>query len=151
MARNRKTNALASDGLAQVQIWPFPALNPWNWWALTAPRNTVLASMHGARATLDACRNGADGIRALVRAQQDVWLAMLETSIDVTRERAASAAQAVETDPRSQDARLVAPIVEATRAYGRVGSAFIAAQRDTLRAFIRPETRSGDGAETKPH
>ncbi len=147
MTRARKSNSLAGDGMASLALMPFPALNPWNWWALAAPQNSMLASMHTAQAMLQAYRNSADGMRALMRVQQDTLLSMLEAPLHTSGEGEAAEAEApangVEKSGESQASLFVAPMLEATRAYGRVGKAFIVAQRDSLRAFA-PAQRTAE-------
>lgn len=145
MARARKSS-LAADGMGLLQVMPFPALNPWNWWALAAPRNAMLAGMHNCHAALQAWRVGADCMRAAVREQQDAMLALWETPPASEPEHEAEAAPAdvaaANGAHKAEAADFMTPMLEATRAYGRVGKAFIVAQRNTMRAF----------AETgKPH
>lgn len=146
MARTPKS-ANSNDGMSWLALMPFPAFNPLNWGALAAPRNAMLASLHTTRLALDAWRAGADGMRAMMRLQQDEMLRMLETQEQQLAETAAET-MAPEGEPGTERADadaaaslLMQPMVEATRAYGRVGRAFIVAQRDTLRAF----------APEKPH
>lgn len=137
MAQSRKT-ALAADGMAGLQMMPFPALNPWNWWALARPSVATHAALYGASATMQAWRIGADGMRAVVRAQQDGLLAIWAPS-EASNEPVAPEASAQRMETQRESAApastSVAPMLEATRAYGRIGKAFIVAQRDTLRAF----------------
>jgi hypothetical protein len=145
MAQSRKT-ALAADGMAGLQMMPFPALNPWNWWALARPNVATRTALYGASAALQAWRIGADGMRAVVRAQQDSLLAMWAPSEtpnepDAAKDRADHGAAKEESDAPPAST-FVAPMLEATRVYGRIGKAFIVAQRDTMRAF----TEAG-----KPH
>ncbi|MBL8537769.1 MAG: hypothetical protein JNM59_10245 [Hyphomonadaceae bacterium] len=146
MARAKKTaSAPAGDGMGLIQLMPFPALNPWNWWALAAPRNAALASLAAADAALHMMRNSADVMRTALRAQQDAMLATLQAELaPVEREAsaAASAADAPVEVAEQETPDFFTPMVEATRAYGRVGKAFIVAQRNTMRAFA-------EGA--KPH
>lgn len=137
MVRTRKAANLASDGMAWLQVMPFPALNPWNWWALAAPKNSMLASLKGAQATLQAWRSGSDSMRALMRAQQDALLAMLVAPAASEDESSSDADAPAES--RADAADFVTPMLDVTRAYGRAGKAFIIAQRDTLRAFTQTE------------
>lgn len=139
MARTRKPASLASDGMAWLQVMPFPALNPLNWWALTTPQNSVLASLKGAQATLQAWRSSSDSMRAMMRAQQDALLAMWDAPEAAGDEASSEADTAAEGAPRTEAADFVTPMLDVTRAYGRVGKAFIIAQRDTMRAFTRAE------------
>ncbi len=76
MAR-AKTSSLAGEGMGWLQLMPFPALNPLNWWALASPRNALLASAHNATVALQMWRVSADACRALVREQQDAMLRLL--------------------------------------------------------------------------
>jgi hypothetical protein len=142
MARVNKT-ANSNDGMNLLTVMPFPAFNPLNWWALATPRNAALASLTHARLALDAWRAGADGMRAMVRAQQDEMLKMLDPQLDEAAESAATdetpATEAADADTATT--LFVRPMIEATRAYGLVGRAFIVAQRDTLRAFA-PESKA---------
>lgn len=147
MARAQKSalssNALASDGMAGIQLMPFPALNPWNWWALAAPRNAALAAAQGAQVALDAWRCGADACRYALRQQQDLMLHFWEAPAQEAEAEGAEAdAEPARNGDAEREADFVTPMMEATRAYSRVGKAFIVAQRNTLRAFT--ET-------TKPH
>lgn len=147
MARAPKLSNSTNDGMSWLALMPFPAFTPLNWWALTSPRNAVLASLNTTRVALDAWRAGADGMRAMIRLSQDEMLRALEAPLQHASEKAADAdAKAPATDESADTtaALLMQPMVEATRAYGRVGRAFIVAQRDTLRAFAPP-------AEEKPH
>lgn len=132
MARAPKSSNPGPDGMSWIALMPFPAFNPLNWWALASPANAFAANLHATRAALDAWRASADGVRALVRAQQDAMLAMTET------EKEAPAAQDGAAEPAEEtivSTEFVRPMLEVTRAYGRVGRAFIVAQRDTMRAF----------------
>ncbi|MEQ1617202.1 MAG: hypothetical protein ABL883_02520 [Terricaulis sp.] len=139
MARTRKSANLASDGMAWLQVMPFPALNPLNWWAMTSPKNSMLASLKGAQATLQAWRSSSDSLRAMMRAQQDALLAMCVTPTASEDEASSEADAAAENAPRTEAADFVTPMLDVTRAYGRVGKAFIIAQRDTMRAFTQTE------------
>jgi hypothetical protein len=145
MARGRKAADSPNDGMSWLALMPFPAFTPLNWWALATPRNALLASMNNTRLALDAWRAGADGLRAMARLQQDEMLRMIEAPLDAEQPEAAnldgeSVPEPV-TDAQADTAAslLVQPMIEATRAYGRVGRAFIVAQRDTMRAFAPPE------------
>lgn len=138
MTRTRKSANLASDGMAWLQVMPFPALNPLNWWALAAPKNSMLASLKGAQATLQAWRSNSDSMRAILRTQQDVLLAMWDAPPG-SEEPSPETDAAAESAPRSDAADFVTPMLDFTRAYGRVGKAFITAQRDTMRAFTQAE------------
>jgi hypothetical protein len=137
MAQSRKT-ALAADGMAGLQMIPFPALNPWNWWALARPNVATRTALYGATATLQAWRIGADGMRAMVRAQQDSLLAMWapgEAPNEPNPPQASADAVESKQEPHAAAPTFVTPMLEATRAYGQIGKAFIVAQRDTMRAF----------------
>lgn len=137
MTRARKTNT-PNDGMALLQLMPFPAFNPLNWGALGSPRNAVLASLHTTRLAFDAWRASADSMRAMMRLQQDEWLRLLEVRMDASANgaRHAENVAAPEGEPSVDPLPpLFNPVMEATRAYGRVGRAFIVAQRDTMRAF----------------
>jgi hypothetical protein len=129
-----------------LALMPFPAFNPLNWWALSTPRNIMLASLNNARLAADAWRAGADGLRAIVRLQQDEALKALEAQFEARDEEAdteaveaAAPGAEIAADEASEQtaALLVRPMIEVTRAYGRVGRAFIVAQRDTMRAFAQ--------------
>ena len=139
MARAQKSalssSALASDGMAGLQLMPFPALNPWNWWALAAPRNAALAAAKGAQVALDAWRCGADAARCAMRQQQDLMLHFWETPATEAEAEAGEAEERPNASSAETEADFVTPMMEATRAYSRVGKAFIVAQRNTLRAF----------------
>ncbi len=146
MARGRKAADSPNDGMSWLALMPFPAFTPLNWWALTTPRNALLASLNNTRLALDAWRAGADGLRAMARLQQDELLRMVEAPLEAEQQPAAAnldgkpAPEAVVDDQpdSSAAALLVQPMIEVTRAYGRVGRAFIVAQRDTMRAFAPP-------------
>lgn len=135
MARARKSAALTTDGMSWLQVMPFPAFNPWNWGALALPQNAMIASLAAMQASVHAWRAGADSMRVAIRAQQDVWLSLAERQVSQPGEAQAEG----EAEPAAETARdapdFVTPMLEATRAYGRVGKAFIVAQRDTMRAF----------------
>jgi hypothetical protein len=147
MARGPKPAASANDGMSWLALMPFPAFTPLNWWALTTPRNALLATLSNTRLALDAWRAGADGLRAMARLQQDEMLNMLTAQTDGREEAESEPAQG-EARPDGASAEeaseaaatfLMRPMVEATRAYSRVGRAFIVAQRDTLRAWAQTE------------
>lgn len=140
MARAQKSHSLAGDGMAWLQVMPFPALNPWNWWALTAPRNAALAAAKGAQVAVEACRCYSDAARIMVRQQQDLMLRWWETPANAA-EASAAAAASEQTNASSAQAQadFVTPMMEVTRAYSRAGKAFIVAQRNSLRAFTQPE------------
>jgi len=137
--------------MSWLALMPFPAFTPLNWWALTTPRNALLASLNNTRLALDAWRAGADGVRAMARLQQDELLRMVEAPLEAKQRPVAAnldgkpAPDSVvdeQADSSAAAALLVQPMLEVTRAYGRVGRAFIVAQRDTMRAFAPP---------SKPH
>lgn len=144
----RKAADSPNDGMTWLTLMPFPAFNPLNWWALTSPRNIMLASLNTTRIALDAWRASTDGLRAVMRLQQDEMIKMAETRYETPVEQAESEAAAPEgqTEAATTSAAFVHPMfdpmMEATRAYGRVGKAFIVAQRDTMRALTDT---------TKPH
>lgn len=140
MTRARKP--IANDGMSFLQLMPFPAANPWNWWALAAPQNALRATAHTLNATLQAWRIGADSMRALVREQQDMLMAMMDASTASAYDAAPQQDNAPEHAPANTEADFVTPMLEVTRAYSRAGRAFIVAQRQSMRAFT--------GAE-KPH
>lgn len=139
MTRARKP--AANDGMSFLQLMPFPAANPWNWWALAAPQNAVRATAHTLKATLQAWRIGADSMRALVREQQDMLMSMMDASTAPAEDAAPDQAEA-DQPLANTEADFVTPMLEVTRAYSRAGKAFIVAQRQSMRAFT--------GAE-KPH
>ncbi len=132
MARAPKSNSPGPDGMSWIALMPFPAFNPLNWWALANPANAFAANMHATRAALDAWRAGADGMRMLLRAQQDAMLALAETE---KAEPAAQDGAAAPAEDTIVSTEFVRPMLEVTRAYGQMGRAFIVAQRDTMRAF----------------
>jgi hypothetical protein len=158
MARGPKAaQHTSNDGMSWLALMPFPAFNPLNWWALASPRNAMLASLNNAHLAIDAWRAGADGLRAMMRLQQDELLKMLEAPIEALPEKAdgaevetAAEAHTLEDGeaPAAADfvRPMISPMLEVTRAYGRVGRAFIVAQRDTMRAFAQTSTTS-----SKPH
>lgn len=137
MTRARKTEHI-NDGMNLLQVMPFPAFNPWNWWALASPGAAMLAGLKSAEMALHAWRVSADAMRAAVRQQQDAMLGALHGKPEGPPPNGAAEAVA-----REDAADFLTPMVEATRAYGRVGKAFIVAQRNTLRAFA--------GSAEKPH
>jgi hypothetical protein len=154
MARGRKAADGPNDGMSFLALVPFPAFNPLNWWALASPRNAMLASLNNAHLALDAWRAGADGLRSIMRLQQDELIKMMETPLEALPEKGddAEANAATETEKQEAEAApadfvrpMVNPMLEVTRAYGRVGRAFIVAQRDTMRALATTSTTS------KPH
>jgi hypothetical protein len=139
MTRTRKTTSLAGDGMAWLQVAPFPALNPWNWWALSTPMHSMSASLKGAQAMLQAWRVGSDSLRVMARAHQDAVLALWDRPAEPDEQSApVDAETTTKTNSGAEAADFVAPMLDVTRAYGRVGKAFIAAQRDTMRAFAYP-------------
>lgn len=142
MARVSKTASSSNDGMSWLALMPFPAWNPLNWWALASPRNAMLASITNTRIALDAWRAGADGMRAMLRLQQDEALKSLGVSIETNETAEAGEKEPEEAAIEAATPLLVRPMIEATRAYNRMGRAFIVAQRDTLRAF---------SADAKPH
>lgn len=143
MARGQKASNPGPDGMSWLALAPFPAWNPLNWWALASPRNAMLASITNTEIALDAWRAAADSMRALMRLQQDDVLKSLHMPFE--KNEGAETAPSKEDDEAADDdvaPFLVRPMIEATRAYNRMGRAFIVAQRDTLRALA---------PETKPH
>jgi hypothetical protein len=141
MARAQKSAPSAHDGMSWIALMPFPAFTPLNWWALTSPRNAMLASLNATRVAIDAWRATLDGARAVARLQMDEALRTLEAQV----QNAGDAAEADTAEPAAEPEReeaaavlMMRPMMEATRAYGRMGRAFIVAQRDTLRAFAPP-------------
>lgn len=144
MARAPKTEQAGPNGMSMLTVMPFPAFNPLNWWALASPRNAMLASVHTARLALDAWRAGADSVRAMMRLQQDEVLKLLQAETEGPETAAEEAEHEAEVeDSEAAAALFVQPMIEATRAYGRVGKAFIVAQRDSLRAFA-PAQRTAE-------
>jgi hypothetical protein len=148
MARVPKPTNSSNDGMSWLALMPFPAFTPLNWWALASPRNALLASLNTTQVALNAWRASADGMRAMIRLHQDETLRMLEAPLQDAPGQAAEAAEeqpAAETTERAEAtaettaALLMQPMIEATRAYSRVGRAFIVAQRDTLRAWAQTE------------
>lgn len=137
MARARKLNSPVNDGMNLLQLMPFPAFNPWNWWALAAPQNAWRASLHTTQMTLQIWRASADSMRALLREQQDAMLAMTQGSVadEAETEAEDEAVSEAAHDTSAQAADFVTPMLDVTRAYGRAGKAFIVAQRNTMRAF----------------
>jgi len=138
----RKAADSPNDGMTWLQLMPFPAFNPLNWWALTSPRNIMLASLNNTRIALDAWRVSTDGLRAVVRLQQDEMIKMAEMRYAAPVEQAEGAeapAPEAQTEAAPSSTAFVHPMfdpmMEATRAYSRVGKAFIVAQRDTMRAL----------------
>lgn len=135
MAHAQNSNA-SNDGMTWLALMPFPAFTPLNWWALASPRNAAAAVLTNTKLALDLWRASGDGVRAMIRLQQDEMLKMLaaqgeEIAAKVDRAEAADGDHAGETAAPF----FTQPMIEATRAYNRVGKAFIVAQRDTLRAF----------------
>lgn len=124
------------DGMSQITLMPFPAFNPLNWWALAHPGNALRATLHTTQIALDAWRAGADGMRVMVRAQQDAMLNAARPALPAKSLEPAPEPTLEEQDAQAAAAIFVSPMLEATRAYGRVGKAFIVAQRDTMRAFV---------------
>jgi hypothetical protein len=135
MTRARKLNTPVNDGMNLLQVMPFPAFNPWNWWALAAPQNAWRASLHTTQLVLQMWRVSADGMRALVREQQDAMLAMAREPLTATAEAEIEAPAEAADEIEAQAADFVTPMLDVTRAYGRAGKAFIVAQRNTMRAF----------------
>jgi hypothetical protein len=132
--------------MSWLALMPFPALTPLNWWALATPRNALLATLNNTQLALNAWRAGADGLRAIARLQQDEMLNLLTAQVDGREDEAAAQDADARADGASAEETseaaatfLVRPMVEATRAYSRVGRAFIVAQRDTLRAWAQTE------------
>lgn len=141
MARGPKSAASPNDGMSWIALMPFPAFTPLNWGALATPRNAMLAALKNTELALCAWRAGADGLRAMARLQQDEALKMLGASFEAETSEAEQAEpmQADGADAEAAAPLFVRPMVEATRAYSRVGRAFIVAQRDTLRAWTQTE------------
>ena len=133
MARAHNTNT-SNDGMAWLALMPFPAFTPLNWWALASPRNAALATLNSTRLALDLWRASSDGARAIVRLQQDELLKMLEAQREEVPAKV-DGAETADSEKAEEAPFFVQPMLEATRAYNRVGRAFIVAQRDTLRAF----------------
>jgi len=138
MARERKLDSTTGN---LAWLMPHPAFNPLNWWMLSAQRAAMLASMTNTRRAIEVWRAGADTYRALIRQQQDETLRILDgqQSLNAAPEEAAADAQTLDQSETQTAALLVQPMVEMTRAYGRVGRAFIVAQRDTMRALTESE------------
>lgn len=135
MSRARKITPTAS-GMNWLEILP-PALSPWNWWG--AP----LAAFQNTHAMMAAWRSSADSMRAAMREQQDAFCALCEASLtrpsEAEPETADTGASNGKAEVEVEVADFVTPMLEASRAYGRVGRAFIVAQRNSLRAFTRTE------------
>ena len=132
----RAQSATETKGMSLLALMPFPAFNPLNWGALAVPRNALLASAHSSQLVLDAWRAAGDSMRALVRLQQDEFLKLLQAEAGHAETQAEATEHKAEVaDSETAAALFVEPMLEATRAYNRVGRAFIVAQRDTLRAF----------------
>ncbi len=133
MSRAHKT-APTANGMNWLEILP-PALSPWNWWG--AP----LAAFQNTHAMMAAWRSSADSMRAAMREQQDAFCALCEASLarPSETEPAAADANAASDETKPEIADFVTPMVEASRAYGRVGRAFIVAQRNSMRAFTRAD------------
>lgn len=133
MSRARKPTP-AANGMNWLEILP-PALSPWNWWG--AP----LAVLQNTQAMLGAWRSSADSMRAAVRSQQDAFCTLCEASLarPSAAETKAARTEVADDDTSAEVADFVTPIVEASRAYGRVGRAFIVAQRNSMRAFTRAD------------
>lgn len=147
MARERKTLDSSNDSTGWLAFMPPPTFNPLNWWALSSQRATMLATLNNTRAVLEAWRAGADNLRAIIRQQQDETLRLLEAPLETAGEVEAKPNGAGEEAEPAKPSEatvtpaadlLVQPMIEMTRAYGRVGRAFIVAQRDTMRAFVPP-------------
>jgi hypothetical protein len=135
MAREEKTNS--GDGASFLGLMPLPALNPMNYWAPS--RTAMLLSLKNAQAALEAWRASSDCLRAMMRKQQDEMLALFAAEADAG-EDAKEVQRGDDDKDRDRQAAasmFVQPMLEATRAYGQVGKAFITAQRDTMRAFAR--------------
>lgn len=136
MTRASKAKQTQPVGMSWLALMPFPAFNPLNWQALALPRNAMLASLTTTRLALDVWRAGSDSCRTLLRQQQDELLKMFDAAEAIEAPESSEARMEVEDqEAKRATAAFVQPMVEATRAYGRVGRAFIVAQRDTLRAF----------------
>lgn len=133
MSRARKT-APTANGMNWLEILP-PALSPWNWWG--AP----LAAFQNTHAMLAAWRSSADSMRAAVREQQDAFCALCEATLarQSKSEPEAANTDAANDEDKVEIADFVTPMMEASRAYGRVGRAFIVAQRNSMRAFTRAD------------
>lgn len=134
-----KNNTSHADGMNWLALAPFPALNPLNWWALATPANAWKAALHHTHMAIDAWRAGADSMRHMIRAQQDALFIMWERpeQLDETASLKPETKQE-DADAKAAAEEFVRPMLEVTRAYGRVGKAFIVAQRDTMRAFAKP-------------
>jgi hypothetical protein len=125
-------------GINGVPGMPLAAFNPWNWLALMTPSTSSLAALKVAESALQAWRANSDAMRAALRARQDSWLAQLETPL--TREAEAPSEETQANGViEAEQVDFVTPMLDVTRAYGRVGKAFIVAQRDTLRAFTQAD------------
>jgi hypothetical protein len=135
MAREEKT--FSGDGASFLALMPFPALNPMNYWAPS--RTAMLLSLKNAQAALEAWRASSDCLRAMMRKQQDEMLALLAGATEAGEDAkgAQNGDDGKERDGQAAAAMFVQPMLDATRAYGQVGKAFITAQRDTMRAFVR--------------
>ncbi len=141
MTRARKSATTSANGISSLPGMPLAAFNPWNYLAIMAPSTASLAAFKGAETMLKAWRANSDIIREALRARQDSFLAMLEAP-PAREPEAALEALPENTAAQSEPADFVTPMLDVTRAYSRVGKAFIVAQRDTMRAF----TQAG-----KPH
>ncbi len=145
MARARKAADIRDSGLGWLFLGPFQAFSPLNLAAWAAPSHALPATIEQAQLMLAAWRANTDCLRALIRLHQDETLRLMQAPLYLEDQAQAAAAEPAPAETREEDAPaaaatlLMQPMLEATRAYGRVGRAFIVAQRDTMRAFAPPK------------
>ncbi len=66
--------------LSMLALMPLPALNPWNWGAVT-PRAAMATGITMARIGLSAWRAYVDVARAIFRERQENMLVLAETML----------------------------------------------------------------------
>jgi hypothetical protein len=86
-----------------LALMPFPALNPWNWGAIT-PTAAVATGIAMTRIGLSAWRAYADASRAIFREREEAMLKMAESMVAGADESAAVAEGAAHTAPRTRRA-----------------------------------------------
>jgi hypothetical protein len=120
----------ASNATRGVPFMPFPALNPFNWGALSST-HLMMSGIEGARASLDAWRAVLDAYRNALREQQNLVLTSAESRLAQIGGSGAGAGE-----KRKAAGDLLSPAFAAAKAIARANDVILEAQREALRAFV---------------
>ena len=122
---------MSGNGSKGLHYAPFPALNPWNWGALTAP-HLYLSGIDGMRAGLDAWRAACDASRALLREQQNMLLANVH-------EQLVRMAGGQRADTENAADNFITPMFALAQYCTDANEALLNAQREALLRFTNKQ------------